>query len=223
MHHDRIGSSKDFSHIIERFDEGFHPFIDAGHGWSGVINDCHKKLLSVDPDYKVVQIKEKFGGLRYYFNPSNPVHTRVMSDIVRPFEKKSYTVCEVCGKNAKLMKRIRDSWLKTLCREHADSDMYEEAASNASDFSNKDKFRQILSLYPIVIRESRYSGVYEGGEWHAIPECNSDTWSIEYFEYLHGDDNDATNFWWNSGKSEKIGIGKTPNDALADLFKKNFI
>lgn len=223
--HERIGKSEDFKHIIERFDEGFHPWIDAGYGWAELINKCHEKLVSFDPNYKVVQVKEKFGGLRYYFNPSNPVHTRAMSDMVLPFERDSYTVCEVCGASGKLRKTIESSWLKTLCDEHANPVIYRDAAENGPHQQSREQIKTIdrLTLYPIVIRESRYMGTYEGGEWHAIPKCNSDTWSMDYFEYLHGDDEDAVEFWSNLEKVKKIGVGKTPNDALADLFKKNFI
>lgn len=82
---------------------------------------------------------------------------------------------------------------------------------------NKDR-----SLYPIVIRESRYNGVYEKGMWHAIANCVSETWNMEYFEYLYGDDEDAIAFWWESDAAKKVGVGATPNKALEDLFKKQF-
>ena len=78
------------------------------------------------------------------------------------------------------------------------------------------------SLYPIVIRESRYNGVYENGMWHPIANCVSETWNMEYFEYLYGDDEDAIAFWWESDAAEKVGVGATPNKALQDLFKKQF-
>lgn len=79
-----------------------------------------------------------------------------------------------------------------------------------------------LSLYPIVIRESRYGGVYENGMWHAIANCESEAWNADYFDYLYGDDEAAIAFWWESEAAKKVGVGKTPNDALADLFKKQF-
>lgn len=223
--HKQIGKDEDFSDIISRFDEGFHPWIDAGYGWANLIRQCHEKLVSFDPNYKVVQIKEKFGGLRYYFNPSTPVYTRAMHDRILPLERASYEVCEICGASGKLRKTIQDSWLKTLCDGHANKEVYRDARDTFSFLqpTTPSKTTERPTLYPIVIRESRYQGVYEGGEWHAIPECNSDTWNMDYFEYLHGDDDAATNFWWDSEVAKKIGVGKTPNDALADLFKKNFI
>lgn len=224
--HERIGKSEDFKHILERFDEGFHPWIDAGYGWAELINKCHEKLVSFDPTYKVVQVKEKFGGLRYYFNPSNPVHTRAMHDMISQFERNSYSVCEVCGENAKLRKTIESSWFKTLCEEHSHKDVYQDVASENPYQQNKDQLQKAdrLTLYPIAIRESRYSGAYEGGKWHAIPNCNGgEVWNMEYFDYLHGDDESAISFWIDSDAAKKIGVGETPNDALADLFKKSFI
>lgn len=79
------------------------------------------------------------------------------------------------------------------------------------------------NFYPIMIRQSRYLGVYEGGRWHAVPSCEAgDTWNMNYYEYLNGDDEHAVNFWM-SDESIFIGVGDTPNDALSDMYKKNTI
>jgi len=221
----QIGKDESFSDLLNRFDEAYHPWIDAGKGWGNLIRECHEKLVSFDPNYKIAQIKEKFGGLRYYFNASNPAYTRSMHDRIISLEKKSYEVCEICGAVGKLRKTIDSGWLKTLCDEHASKETYTDAGDifSFTQPNPTNKTTENLTLYPIVIRESRYQGTYEGGKWHAIPECNSDTWNMDYFEYLHGDDDAATKFWWESDAAKKIGVGKTPNDALADLFKKNFI
>lgn len=81
-----------------------------------------------------------------------------------------------------------------------------------------------LTFYPIVIRESRYQGTYEGGKWHAIPNCDGgEAWDMDYFDYLHGDDEDAVSFWFDSDSVKRIGVGETPNEALVDLYRKNFI
>lgn len=39
--------------------------------WYPIIVECHRKLLELDPHYTVDQVKEKFGGLRYYFSMSD--------------------------------------------------------------------------------------------------------------------------------------------------------
>ena len=67
------------------------------------------------------------------------------------------------------------------------------------------------SLYPIIIRESRYGGIYEGGRWFAIARCD------RIPEDAVGDDVHASHFW-NSPDAFLIGVGETPNDALDDLY-----
>jgi hypothetical protein len=69
-------------------------------------------------------------------------------------------------------------------------------------------------LYPLVVRQSRYSGVYEGGEWIAIP--NYDEMDMALYKYLHGDDEDF--FTW--AEQTIFGAGSTPSSALADLYEK---
>ena len=41
---------------------------EAPDPWYPIIIDAHNKLKAIDPNYKVGQIKEKFGGLRYYYD-----------------------------------------------------------------------------------------------------------------------------------------------------------
>jgi hypothetical protein len=75
-----------------------------------------------------------------------------------------------------------------------------------------------ISLYPVVIREARYSGVYEGGKWFAIAEYSGESEALE--AYIHGDDCDALDFW-DSEESKMIGVGNTPDEALKDLYLKH--
>lgn len=50
--------------------------------WYAPVRECHEKLKAIDPDYTVLQIKSKFGGLRYYFTPSDPLLYPEMNAIV---------------------------------------------------------------------------------------------------------------------------------------------
>lgn len=74
--------------------------------------------------------------------------------------------------------------------------------------------------YPLVVRQSRYGGVYEGGEFFCY--SGSTGLSEAYFAYLDGDDCDAVDFW-NGEEATTFGVGSTPNDALSDFCKKNAI
>ncbi len=64
------------------------------------------------PPFEVIQVKEKFGGLRFYPN-SAPKSVWNLIDIA---EEKSYEICEECGKKGTLRK---GGWWATLCDKHA--------------------------------------------------------------------------------------------------------
>jgi hypothetical protein len=71
-----------------------------------------------------------------------------------------------------------------------------------------------LEMYPVAIRESRYGGVYEGGAWFAIANC-------DYIpEDAIGSDDEACDFW-SSDEAKMIGRGDTPNDAVIDLLERH--
>jgi len=61
------------------------------------------------------QVKEKFGGLRFYVNGATDKHWSFISFA----ESMSYVTCEVCGSPGK---RYTDGWHKTLCDIHAAMD-----------------------------------------------------------------------------------------------------
>lgn len=100
--------------ILSRFQTSFPAIIDCDDGWSKLIVDCHRELRSVDHDYTIAQIKEKFGGLRYYFASSDPSLYKQMGQIVAKYEKESFRICEVCGKSG-TTENI-GGLIKTLCR-----------------------------------------------------------------------------------------------------------
>ena len=54
----------------------------TGPGWKNLIKELDSKMSAIDPDYTIEQIKEKFGGLRYYFS-SNSHNADAMYDLLR--------------------------------------------------------------------------------------------------------------------------------------------
>lgn len=70
-----------------------------------------------NPLFVPLQIKEKFGGLRFYYmmNTENNDLVRTVQRLIDKAEDKSYTVCEVTGKPGEFCK---SGWhFKTLCEE----------------------------------------------------------------------------------------------------------
>lgn len=95
--------------------------FDVGDGWFDMIYDLSVKLEKlilelpedVRQECKASQVKEKFGGLRFYMDGA----TEEMHSLIREAETLSYHICETCGKNGGLRK---GGWLKVLCDEHAE-------------------------------------------------------------------------------------------------------
>jgi len=77
-----------------------------------------------------------------------------------------------------------------------------------------------INLYPVVIREARYGGIYEGGKWLAFAECDEFTEAM--LNYFEGDDCEAVDLFTDEYK-QTVGIGETPNHAYADLCSKKGI
>jgi hypothetical protein len=61
------------------------------------------------------QVKEKFGGLRFYVQAATDEHYNYISFA----ESMSYRTCEVCGAPGE---RYTDGWHQTLCEVHAKED-----------------------------------------------------------------------------------------------------
>jgi hypothetical protein len=80
--------------------------------------------------------------------------------------------------------------------------------------------RKLIDLYPVIIRQARYNGLYEGGKWIAFAECEEFTDAMN--DYFYGDDCDAADLFTDEYK-KTVGIGVSPDHAYADLCYKNGI
>jgi len=70
-----------------------------------------------------------------------------------------------------------------------------------------------LELYPVIVRESRYGGVYEGGAWFAFSGFGFPTDAI-------GNDAECSAFW-GSDRSILMGRGDSPDGAVTDLILRH--
>jgi len=104
-----------------RTDDGFEiERRNVGEGWQAIVERLHGDLLALDPDCQVAQIKEKFGGLRYYINISEGVEDetqRKMYALTYEAEADSMSTCEVCGQPGR--PSTARFWIKTVCSDHA--------------------------------------------------------------------------------------------------------
>lgn len=90
--------------------------FECGDGWHDLLRrltekiNAEMKTLPVDEREAccVVQVKEKFGTLRYYMHGS----TRNMEAMIRVAEGESARTCEDCGAEGTLRS---GSWIRVLC------------------------------------------------------------------------------------------------------------
>jgi len=98
--------------VLARFKDGWMKTISCDSGWFPLIQRLHEKIVLIDGNYEVLQIKEKFGGLRFYYVPSNPEFAPEIDKEVLNSERISFLTCEVTGKPGQPMKR--HGQIKTL-------------------------------------------------------------------------------------------------------------
>jgi hypothetical protein len=79
-------------------------------GWWPIVEEVSEKIEALRTDYVVVQIKEKFGSLRYYAHGTN---SEEVAKLITDAEARSYLTCECCGNPGVLRDERR--YVLTLC------------------------------------------------------------------------------------------------------------
>lgn len=94
----------------------------VGDGWAPLIHRIFDTLENIKGNVKIVQVKEKFAGLRVYTDCVNDE----LDAVIRQAELESFTICEVCGEPGKVRGK---RWYYTACdgcaREDAGSHQYQ--------------------------------------------------------------------------------------------------
>ena len=102
------------------FEHLWHP-PECGEGWYDLLDelmtDLEREMAKTEASIKVRQIKEKFGGLRFYADTSSSFKQAFsLNDLIIAAEDKSFSICEICGQEGEL--RRKNGWLRTLCVSH---------------------------------------------------------------------------------------------------------
>jgi hypothetical protein len=79
----------------------------VGPGWASLIDAIFDHLPE---DAYILQVKEKWGGLRFYVSGSSE-----LLDFISEMENKCLEMCEICGRPGKPRE---GGWIRTLCDEH---------------------------------------------------------------------------------------------------------
>lgn len=126
--------------------------FECGSGWYTLIDVMSELISKHTPDAIAVQIKEKFGGLRFYHHAGDDYSFAVEET----GESISKTVCEVCGAQALL--NSDDGWLSTRCAEHTSdyvvSDNLQPDTSRVADLGLGQAWSRLIVM------------LLESSEWH---------------------------------------------------------
>ena len=90
--------------------------IECGDGWYSLIDRLCADISKADPHVYVTQVKEKYGTLRFYTNPT----THAVLDRIEAAEQESASVCELCGAGG--AKQHGRGWVMTRCDDCAGED-----------------------------------------------------------------------------------------------------
>lgn len=93
-------------------------YFECDDGWFNLIWEFSEQLEKIanliSPDLprpQMVQVKEKFGGLRLYYWHVPEEYTAI-KELGYALERASYKTCEVCGEPGSVRK---NAWIRTLC------------------------------------------------------------------------------------------------------------
>lgn len=83
--------------------------VECGPGWESLYKPLFEAVEAEGGS--VFQVKEKFGGLRFYAGGIS----EELQKKIQLAEIESYNICDVCGKPGKLRGK---GWMMTRCEEH---------------------------------------------------------------------------------------------------------
>ena len=102
--------------VQARFAAGWGASVDCGEGWWPIIAQLDRDIAAIEPDYEVDQIKEKFGGLRFYY-PGGTGNDARIDELIAQAERPAAQTCELCGAPGRAR---ATGWIRTVCDEHAE-------------------------------------------------------------------------------------------------------
>jgi hypothetical protein len=80
-----------------------------------ITNAKYREVTETIPQVVAEQVKEKFGGLRFYYRGGD----EYISGLAAMAESMSYVTCETCGNPGSPTK---GGWITTLCKDHKKDD-----------------------------------------------------------------------------------------------------
>lgn len=97
--------------IISRY------WCSCDNGWLGLIKQLIEDCIKAGWNKQSTQIKEKYGGLRFYINGA----TDEVWNLISKAEEESYHICEICG-STQQVGSTQEGWVYTRCKKCAEKE-----------------------------------------------------------------------------------------------------
>jgi hypothetical protein len=108
-----------FEKLEQKYPNNFSSCFDFSppEGWYDLVEKLVDQVIALDPEIKIDQVKEKFGGLRFYVAyASDDVHF-----LIETAEDASERTCQVCGKDGRMVSVY--GYYAALCEEHENENL----------------------------------------------------------------------------------------------------
>lgn len=107
--------SHDLTSILDKIPTQWGKSIDCGPGWYQIVIELDRSLTAALPPFQVLQVKQKFGALRFYWScdQASDEQRAAANSLVAAAELRSTSTCENCADAGQLC--VKSGWLKTLC------------------------------------------------------------------------------------------------------------
>jgi hypothetical protein len=110
----RIQGHIDYSYEKIKWDTQWNERVnDPDHVWTAFVERKERPIREPVEQVVAIQVKEKFGGLRFYYSGGDDY----IRGVVDMAEEMSYSTCETCGSPGELRK---NGWYQTLCDIHGE-------------------------------------------------------------------------------------------------------
>jgi hypothetical protein len=94
--------------------------LELGVGWFKIMGECFKAISEEKKRhpaaiFNLLQIKEKFGGLRVYYEAKPQEFRNAIMPFIDHAKDRCAETCEMCSAPGKL---INAGWMRVACQEH---------------------------------------------------------------------------------------------------------
>ena len=122
-------------------------------GWIGILEEIFKYCADHNCPIRAVQIKEKFGGLRFYYDVVGELSDEDSAALDK-IEAKGDITCDICGEPGN--KEGSKGWIRTTCAKHKKTKYNDDIDYNRVwDLEGKRRDALRDKIYPEAYEELR--------------------------------------------------------------------